>query len=122
MPKILLIDDSAFARKTLKQLLGDQFSYAEASDGLSGLEAYFLEHPDLVILDITMPGVSGLEILQQLKTLDSQAKVIICSADIQEYSRSRAMELGAAAFVGKPATAQSLLAAIQPALENKGGG
>lgn len=121
MPRILLIDDSAFARKTIKLLLGEQYSYVEANDGLSGLEAYFLYKPDLVILDITMPGVNGLEILQQLKTLDNHANVIICSADIQEYSRVRALELGAAAFLGKPVTSESLLAVVRPIIEGTGG-
>lgn len=121
MPKILLIDDSSFARKTLKSLLGDRYQYFEAADGLSGLEAYFLHHPDLVILDITMPGASGLEILEQIRTLDPQAQVVVCSADVQEYTRQKSAELGARAFLAKPVTAETLKAVVQPIFEAPGG-
>lgn len=121
MAKILLIDDSTFARTSMKRILGEQYSYVEASDGLSGLEAYFIHHPDLVILDITLPGTGGLEILEQIRRLDDQAKIVICSADIQEFSRSKAHDLGALAFIGKPINPSDLLPIVRPILEQAGG-
>lgn len=121
MKKILLVDDSTFARNNMKRMLGDQFEIIEASDGMEGLESYFLNHPDLVILDITMPGVSGLDVLEQIRKVDSQARVVICSADVQEYSRVQASELGALAFIGKPITVDKLLAVVTPLLEEAGG-
>jgi len=114
---ILLIDDSAFARTHIKGVLGDGYEYLEADNGLSGLEAYFLHKPSLVILDITMPGVSGLDVLEQICSLDPEARVVICSADIQEYSRRRADELGARAFLGKPVTQESLAPVVATILE-----
>lgn len=121
MPHILLIDDSAFARKNIKHILGEQYTYIEAADGMSGLEAYFLYHPDLVILDITMPGVGGLEILEQLRQLDNRAQVVICSADIQDYNRIKSLELGARAFIGKPVVPEALLAIVQQIVDEAGG-
>lgn len=120
MKKILLIDDSAFARNHLKRSLGDSYEYLEAGDGLSGIEAYFLHHPDLVILDITMPGISGLDALEKIHEIDPQAKVIICSADVQEYSRIKANELGAAGFISKPILVDHLNAIVRAILENSG--
>lgn len=121
MPRILLVDDSTFARMTIRRQLGDGFEFIEAASGLEGLEAYFLHHPDLVILDITMPDMSGLDVLKQIRDLDAQARVIICSADVQEFSRSRSAELGARGFIGKPVTVEVLCAAVQAALDDSGG-
>lgn len=120
MPTLLLVDDSNFARKQIKRVLGDGYHYEEAADGLSGLEAYFLHHPQLVILDITMPGVNGLEVLEQLRQLDPQAQVLVCSADIQEFTRAQAFELGARGFIGKPIDAEDLRATVQAVLQEEG--
>lgn len=100
--KILLIDDSRFARNTIKLALGESFDYLEAEDGLSGLELFFLEKPDLVVLDLTMPGMNGLDMLAQLKAVEPEARVIVCTADVQQYTQEEAMRRGAAHFVQKP--------------------
>jgi two-component system chemotaxis response regulator CheY len=100
-----------------KRALGDQYQYIEASDGMSGLELYFLEKPDLVILDLTMPGANGMDILTQLRKLDPESQVIIGSSDVQEFSRREAEMLGAADFITKPFTVQSVQAIVQKVLE-----
>ncbi len=64
-----------------------------------------------------MPGVHGLEMLSQLKTIEPSARVIICSADIQEYTRQEALRLGAIAFIQTPIDPQPLRAAVTAALE-----
>lgn len=122
MHKILLVDDSTFARNNIKRILGDQYEYFDAGDGLSGLEAYFMHKPNLVILDITMPGTNGLEVLEQILMLDPGAQVIVCSADIQDYSRNRAGELGAMAFIGKPVTPENLQPVVDAILDEAPGG
>lgn len=111
--KILLIDDSTLSRNILKRLLGTGHQIIEADDGMRGLELYFVEKPELVFLDLTMPNVSGLEVLAQLKALDPLARVIIGTADIQEFTRSQAESLGAAAIVNKPFTPDTIQKAVE---------
>jgi two-component system, chemotaxis family, chemotaxis protein CheY len=106
--KILLIDDSTLSRNMFKNSVGDRHAYVEAMDGMSGLEKYFLEKPDLVVLDLIMPGMSGIDVLTKLKEMDPAVKVVIGSADVQEESRRMVMELGAVGFITKPFTPENI--------------
>lgn len=115
--KILLIDDSVLSRNILKRCLGNQFDFIEADDGMRGLERYMVEKPDLVFLDLTMPSMNGLDVLDQLRTIDPRARVIVASADIQEQTRLHAEGRGAAAFINKPFTPETVRQVIQPFLE-----
>ncbi len=115
--KILLIDDSAFSRNMFKRALGTSFSFVEAADGMQGLELYFLENPDLVILDLTMPGMNGIEVLSQLKKLDPQARILIGTSDVQELTQQETEKLGAAGFLTKPFTPAKVQEAVKSALE-----
>jgi len=101
--KVLVVDDSALSRRTLRQILEPAgYEVAEAEDGLSALERYFLDKPDIVFLDLVMKGMYGLDVLTKLRELDAEAKVIIVSADIQTSSHELVEEAGAKAFVNKP--------------------
>jgi two-component system, chemotaxis family, chemotaxis protein CheY len=102
--KILLIDDSNLSRSILKRAIAGEHQFIEAEDGMRGIELYYLEKPDLVFLDLTMPGASGLEILEQLKQINPHARVIIGSADIQDMTKKQANEMGASAYLTKPFT------------------
>ena len=85
--KILIVDDSGLARRTLGQILESAgYEVAEAEDGFNALERYFLEKPDVVMLDLVMKGMYGLDVLTKLRELDRDAKVIVVSADIQTSS------------------------------------
>jgi CheY-like chemotaxis protein len=69
--RILVVDDSGFARRTLRQLLeGAGHTVEEAKDGHDALERYFLNKPDLVLLDMVMEGMNGMEVLAKLRELD----------------------------------------------------
>jgi two-component system, chemotaxis family, chemotaxis protein CheY len=116
--KILIIDDSLLSRNILKRYLGDQHAYLEAEDGMRGLELYFVEKPDLVFLDLTMPTMNGLDVLSQIKTMDPHSRVIVASADIQDFTRQKAESYGASAFLNKPFTADSVLETTRPFLGN----
>jgi two-component system, chemotaxis family, chemotaxis protein CheY len=118
--KILLIDDSRLSRRVLMKTLGDDFTYLEASSGLSGLEAYMLERPDLVILDLNMPEINGLEVLAKIRELDPDSRVIVGTADIQEYSRRQAEELGATGFITKPFQPEEVQEIVQRVLAKAG--
>jgi two-component system chemotaxis response regulator CheY len=101
--RVLVVDDSALSRRTLRQILEPAgYEVSEAEDGLSALERYFLDKPDVVLLDLVMKGMYGLDVLTKLRELDAQAKVVIVSADIQTSSHELVEMAGARAFVNKP--------------------
>jgi two-component system, chemotaxis family, chemotaxis protein CheY len=110
MAKILIIDDSGLTRRILRRALESAgHSVEEAGDGLQGLEKYSLIKPDLVILDMIMPGIEGLEVLPRILEINPEARVIISTADIQSSTRDMAQKAGASAFINKPVDAESLL-------------
>jgi two-component system, chemotaxis family, chemotaxis protein CheY len=115
--KILLVDDSAMARRGSRQILESAgYAVAEAEDGLVALERYFLERPDLVLLDLVMKGMNGLDVLTKLTELDRQARVVVVSADVQDSSRLLAEAAGAAAFLNKPIDRGVLLSVVAKTL------
>ena len=76
--KVLLVDDSGLARRSTRRILeGAGYIVVEAEDGLSALERYSLEKPDVVLLDLVMKGMYGLEVLTKLRELDPTARVIV---------------------------------------------
>jgi len=101
--RILVVDDSGFARRTLRQILeSGGHSVDEACDGPEALERYFLSKPDLVMLDMVMEGMTGLEVLGKLRQLDPEVKVVVATADVQTSTRAEAQATGASAFIIKP--------------------
>jgi len=118
--KILIVDDSALARRTLRSILESAgHSVAEAEDGVNALERYFLDKPDVVMLDLVMKGMYGLDVLLKLRELDHDVRVIVVSADIQTSSHELVEQAGGVAFVNKPYDKHDILKAIEVAL-NKG--
>ena len=116
--KILLVDDSGMARRGARQILESAgYAVAEAEDGMSALERYFLEKPDLVLLDLVMKGMNGLDVLKKLQEMDERARVIVVSADVQDSSRTMAESGGAAGFLNKPVDRAALLSAVAKALD-----
>jgi two-component system, chemotaxis family, chemotaxis protein CheY len=118
--KILVIDDSGLARKNLRRMLQAAGHHVvEAQDGMAALEVYFAEKPDVVLLDLIMSGMYGLDVLKKLRQLDPQARVVIISADIQAPSRDLARELGAGAFLSKPVEETEVLSVIDAVLNGE---
>jgi two-component system, chemotaxis family, chemotaxis protein CheY len=116
-PRILIVDDSGLSRRTLRQILEPAgYDVVEAADGLTALERYFLEKPDVVLLDLVMKGMYGLEVLTKLRELDADAKVVVVSADIQTSSQQLVEEAGAKAFVNKPFDKAEILGALTTVL------
>jgi len=118
MATILVVDDSNLSRKTSRRILeAGGHRVRDVADGLSALEQYALERPDLVLLDVTMAEMNGLEVLEQLRAIDPEAIVIMATADVQSSTRQLAMEGGAVGFVTKPLHGDEVLAAVSGALE-----
>jgi two-component system chemotaxis response regulator CheY len=102
--KVLLVDDSGLARRSTRRLLEEAgYTVLEAEDGLSALERFAMEKPDIVLLDLVMKGMYGLEVLTKLRELDPDARVLVMSADVQTSSRELVRTAGAAGFLNKPA-------------------
>ena len=103
MEKVLIIDDSFFQRKVLSDILaGCGCEVRTAESGRAGLEILKTESFDCILLDLLMPDISGLEVLEKLKNEGLQTPVIVVSADIQETVKKQCMEAGAFGFVNKP--------------------
>jgi len=115
--KVLVVDDSALARRSLRQILETAgCEVIEAEDGLSALERYYLERPDVVLLDLVMRGMYGLEVLHKLRELDADARIVVVTADIQTSSHELAEQAGAKAFINKPFDRSEILGALDAAL------
>ena len=116
--KLLLVDDSGLARRSMRSMLeASDFEVVEAEDGMIALEKYFVERPDIVMLDLVMKGMYGLDVLTKLREMDPSARVIVVSADVQSSSRDMVEAAGASAFVNKPVDRDHLLAVIRSVLE-----
>lgn len=104
MAKILIVDDAAFMRMMVKDTLkkNGYTDFCEAPDGAEALKLYQEIKPDLVLMDITMPNMDGLEALKAIKSYDSEAKVVMCSAMGQESIVIDAIKSGAKDFIVKP--------------------
>ncbi|WP_312643798.1 response regulator [Hydrogenoanaerobacterium sp.] len=116
--KIMIVDDAAFMRMMIKDTLSKNGfdSFVEAGDGQIALGMYEQERPDLVIMDITMPNMNGIQALQAIKALDDSARVIMCSAMGQEAMVVEAIRLGALDFIVKPFKSDRILQTVNKVL------
>ena len=116
--RILIVDDAAFMRMMIKDILSKNgFEIVgEAADGAQAVQLYRDTQPDLVTMDITMPEMDGITALKEIKKIDTQAKVIMCSAMGQQAMVIDAIQAGAKDFIVKPFQADRVLEAISKAL------
>src|SRR6187455_2767475 len=118
MATILVVDDSNLSRRTSRRILeSGGHRVRDVADGMAALEQYTLERPDVVLLDVTMADMNGLEVLRQLRAMDPAARVVMATADVQSSTREMALAGGAAGFVTKPLSGEVILAAVASALE-----
>jgi len=120
MIKIFLVDDQPSIRKGLQMqmaLESDFLVMGETGDGFTALQRIAELKPDVVILDIDMPGMDGFETLQALRQQEIDVPIVILSIQADPVSRQRAIDLGAADFVEKQAGGTELFAAIRRAAE-----
>lgn len=101
--KVLIVDDSGLARRMTRQYVEELgHSVEEATDGPQALERYVLNKHDLIVLDMVMHGMYGLEVLTKLLELNPKLPVIVVTADIQKSTRDQVKAAGAAAIINKP--------------------
>lgn len=114
MCDILIADDSYIIRRTLENILVHAgHTVYQSENGLEMLEVYTNTSPDVVLLGIDMPVMSGLEALLHLRDIDPDAKVIICSSHDDEYTLNKAKSLGVEHFISKPFSANDVRAVIE---------
>ena len=119
-PRILLADDHAALREALGQLLADATDLvAQVSDGLQLVEQARRLAPDIVVTDISMPGMSGLEAMRQLKAEGSTARFVVLTVDRDPHMASEAIRAGAAGYVLKQAAGDELLDAIRSVMAGR---
>lgn len=112
--KVLVIDDSPTLRKILDFYLTKKgYRVTVANNGKSGLAEIDRENYDLVILDINMPVMSGLEVLQRLNSINYAVPVLILSADSEEKSKAAGISLGAKYYLTKPFKPNEVMACIE---------
>jgi two-component system, chemotaxis family, chemotaxis protein CheY len=118
--KILIVDDSSLARRTMRQLLEELgHTVEDASDGIMALEKFFISPPDLVVLDLVMTGMYGVDVLNKMRELNPATKVIIATADVQQSTADQVRSAGAKGILNKPVTREKFRAILDTVL---GGG
>ena len=115
---ILICDDAAFMRMMIKDILTKNgYDVAgEAENGLKAIEKYSETKPDLVLMDITMPEMDGIQALKKIREADSNAVVIMCSAMGQQAMVIEAIQSGAKDFIVKPFQAERVIEAVKKVL------
>ncbi|MCU7834583.1 MAG: response regulator [gamma proteobacterium symbiont of Taylorina sp.] len=111
---VLIVDDSLIMRKNLFRnldILGHHI-IAEAKDGQESIDLYKRHQPDLVTMDITMPGMDGITALEKIKEIDSDANIIMVTSHGQESMVMMALKAGSKGYILKPVTPDKLREAI----------
>lgn len=116
---ILIVDDLTFIKMVLRDLVEKAGFHVvgEASDGEEAVRLYEEKHPDLVLMDITMPKMDGLSALKRIMAIDPAARVIMCSALGQQQLMVQAVQLGAKDFIVKPFRPERVLQSIKKTLD-----
>lgn len=116
--KVLIVDDAAFMRMMIKEILtkNGYTVVGEANDGAQAVEKYKELGPDLVTMDITMPEMDGITALKEIRKIDANARVIMCSAMGQQAMVIDAIQAGAKDFIVKPFQADRVIEAIKKTL------
>lgn len=115
---ILIVDDAAFMRMMIKDILtkNGYEVIGEAENGGKALEKYKELSPDLVIMDITMPEVDGIQAVKDIKKVNADAKIIMCSAMGQQAMVIESIQAGAKDFIVKPFQAERVVEAVRKVL------
>ncbi|MDL2355103.1 MAG: response regulator [Pseudomonadota bacterium] len=113
---LLIVDDSKSSRKVnlafARELLGDTVNCLEAAGGAEALEILATQRVDVALLDLTMPGINGFDVLAEMRRQNMSAKIIVVSADIQKQTKERVAAMGAVGFIDKPIKLDALRALL----------
>jgi two-component system, chemotaxis family, chemotaxis protein CheY len=123
--KILIVDDSPVSIKIIKSCIPKDrgYEFFDAANGQIGVELFKQIKPDVTFMDLTMPVMNGFDALQEIIKLDSQAIVVVATADVQVKAIAKAHDLGAFSVIKKPPTRENIAAVIlevENALKERG--
>jgi DNA-binding response OmpR family regulator len=119
-PRLLLIDDEDAFRETMDKLLTRRgFDVSTASDGAQGMRAVLRGGIEIVILDVKMPGLDGIETLREIKRIQPDLEVIILTGHLLKSTEQEGLKLGAFAYLTKPCTVADLVVTVGAALEQR---
>ena len=113
--KVMVVDDAAFMRMMVKDIL-EKNGYevvAEAGNGMEAVQKYKEVSPDLVTMDITMPEMDGIQAVNEIKKINPDANILMCSAMGQQAMVVEAIKSGAKDFIVKPFQAERVLEAVK---------
>jgi len=111
--EVMVVEDDAFTQKLISNAMNGKYSVTLTSDGQGALLSYVTKAPDVLFLDIGLPDIDGLKVLERIFKLDPQAYVVMFSGNGSKEHIMRAVELGARCFVGKPFTKEKLFQYIE---------
>ena len=117
--RVLLIDDEARVRASLKMVLEPNYEILQAADAQEGLDTFRKEGPDLVLLDVILPGTDGLAVLQTLRSESRMTPVIMLTGTKSVKTAVDAMKMGAADYLSKPFDVDELRIVVDRALNSQ---
>ncbi|HXC62040.1 MAG TPA: sigma-54 dependent transcriptional regulator, partial [Nitrospiria bacterium] len=119
MKKILVIDDEASVQESLRTVLKEDYEILSAMDGIQAIEVFHEQNPHLLLLDISMPSLNGLEVLRKIRESDTSSPVIMLTASNMVKTAVQAMKMGATDYLTKPFDIEELKLVIQKTIANR---
>ena len=120
--RVLLVDDHSLLRTGVANIINqepDLEVVAEAANGRDGIDAFLVHRPDVVLMDLRMPGMEGVEAVQRIRALDPQARVVVLTTYDADEDIARALQAGAKAYILKDIAADALVTCIRDVLAGK---
>ena len=120
--RVLLVDDHSLLRTGVANIINqepDLEVVAEAANGRDGIDAFLVHRPDVVLMDLRMPGMEGVEAVQQIRALDPHARVVVLTTYDADEDIARALQAGAKAYILKDIAADALVTCIRDVLAGK---
>ncbi len=117
MSRVLITDDSLLQRRTLSAIVADMGHEVDtACNGQEAVEKIQANKPDCLLLDMLMPIMDGVQVIETLQSRGVKLPIIVLTADVQEWLKERCLELGATMFLNKPVKQEQLQQALQDIL------
>lgn len=120
--RLLIVDDHPLVRVGIRHAMGRRFPDLQVSEAATAQEArdhWARQRPDLLVLDVNLPGTSGLDLCQEIIRSDKRARILMVSAEVDPWTVRMAMEAGAAGFLAKTDCVESLPAAVESILAGR---